>query len=186
MENLFKKHPILPHLQYCLIVWGDFDEGRNKALGENLLRYQKRFAGMIADRKGTFHSDPIFSKQGMLKINDLYKQQLRVHAWKFIKNKLPENQSAMLNKISQVHTHNTRSAGNGLFVSTQDHRAVGFRIPKEWLSLPEELKKSNSLGGFKRKSKEHFISCYESFVCNKRDCYVCTPTDARAGLDDGQ
>ena len=53
---------VLPHLQYCLIVWGDFEEGRNKVLGENLLRYQKKFAGMIASRSGTYHSDPIFSQ----------------------------------------------------------------------------------------------------------------------------
>ena len=32
---------VLPHLQYCLMVWGDFEEGRNKLLGESLLRYQR-------------------------------------------------------------------------------------------------------------------------------------------------
>ena len=38
---------VLPHLQYCLIVWGDFESGRNKTLGESLLKYQKRFLGLI-------------------------------------------------------------------------------------------------------------------------------------------
>jgi hypothetical protein len=34
---------VLPHLQYCLMVWGDFEAGRNGAYGETLLKLQKRF-----------------------------------------------------------------------------------------------------------------------------------------------
>ena len=95
---------VLPHLQYCLLVWGDFEEGRNKLLGESLLKYQKRFMGIISGKRGVYHSDPIFSQYGLLKIDDLYKQQLRVYAWKFFRGKLPESQAAMLCKVSDTHT----------------------------------------------------------------------------------
>ena len=64
---------VLPHLQYCLIVWGDFREGRNAGLGEALLRYQKRLAGLIAGKVGWYHADPIFAAQGILKVDDLYR-----------------------------------------------------------------------------------------------------------------
>ena len=165
---------VLPHLQYCLIVWGDFEEGRNKVLGENLLRHQKRLVGMMAGQSGSFHSDPVFSQLGILKIDDLYKQQLRVYGWRSMKNRLPESQAAMLSKVCQIHTHNTRSAGTGLFVSTSDHRGVGYRIPKEWKSLSQKLKETNSLSGFKRRSREEFIARYRSFKCDKKDCYVCS------------
>ena len=74
---------VLPHLQYCLLVWGDFGASRNATVGKTLLRYQKKFAGMINGQKGTFHSDPAFFNSGILKIDDLYKQQLRAHAWQF-------------------------------------------------------------------------------------------------------
>ena len=43
---------VLPHLQYCLMVWGDFREGRNVTLGGSLLRHQKRIVGMVAGRRG--------------------------------------------------------------------------------------------------------------------------------------
>ena len=33
---------VLPHLQYCLMVWGDFQEGRNMTLGG-------RFSGTRSD-----------------------------------------------------------------------------------------------------------------------------------------
>ena len=174
---------VLPHLQYCLIVWGDFEEGRNKTQGEALLRSQKRFLGLITGTKGKYHSDPYFSQLGILKIGDLYRQQLRVYAWKFRKGRLPTNQQMMLDKVSDIHKYDTRSARTGLFVSTQDHRSVGYRVPKEWESLQENLRESNSLGGFKNKSKEGFLTGYKSFECTKRNCPVCLLRDDEVNRD---
>ena len=80
------------------MVWGDFKAGRNLTVGASLLRYQKRFAGLIAGCRGTYHADPLFAEHGMLKVGDLYRQQLRVHAWRFWRGRLPENQAAMLRR----------------------------------------------------------------------------------------
>ena len=175
-ESILKLYNALvqPHLQYCLLVWGDFEEGRNKVLGESLFRHQKRFLGLIAGIKGSYHSDPMFSKFGKLKINDLYKQQVRVHAWKFLNNKLPKNQISLLCKVRDAHSHNTRAAKTGLSITTQDHRSVGYRIPKEWSSLPEKLREVRSLPGFKNKSKIEFLTMYKSFTCLVHNCYVCS------------
>ena len=41
---------ILPHLQYCLMVCGDFQGCRNVTLGNALLQYQKRAAGWWQER----------------------------------------------------------------------------------------------------------------------------------------
>jgi hypothetical protein len=53
---------VLPHLQYCLMVWGDFEAGRNGAYGETLLKLQKRFVGLIAEKGGRYHVDPLFAR----------------------------------------------------------------------------------------------------------------------------
>jgi hypothetical protein len=74
---------VLPHLQYCLMVWGNFEADRNKARGETLLKLQKRFLGIIVGQGGRYYADPLFAKYGILKVGDLYRQQLRMHAWKF-------------------------------------------------------------------------------------------------------
>ena len=63
---------VLPHLQYCLMVWGDFRGCRNMTVGESLLRYQKRFASLIEGVRGKNHSSPLFAKHGMLRIEDMY------------------------------------------------------------------------------------------------------------------
>ena len=102
---------VLPHLQYCLIVWGDFAGGRNKTLAGNLLKYQKKFVGMIAEARTKHHSDPLFARYGILKIDDLYRQQLRTHAWQFWNGHLPESQAAMFQRTTTLHGHLTRSAG---------------------------------------------------------------------------
>ena len=59
---------VLPHLQYCLMVWGDFEGDRNKTLGGALLRLQKRLVGLIAGRRGLYHADPLFARFGVLKV----------------------------------------------------------------------------------------------------------------------
>ena len=164
---------VLPHLQYCLMVWGDFSGDGNGSLGKNILSAQKRFMGMIDGRTGRYHADPLFSKHGILKVDDLYRQQLRVHAWKFWNNCLPLSQAAMLEKVSQTHGHGTRLASRGMFVSTRDHKQVGYRVPKEWEALPVALREASSLGAFKRQSKSNFLTGYGQFKCFVRGCFVC-------------
>ena len=164
---------LLPHLQYCLMVWGDFQGARNETLAGSLLRYQKRAAGLVAGKGGLYHADPLFAQFGMLKIGDLYRQQLRVHAWRFWNGQLPENQAAMLSRVRDVHGYGTRSAGLGLFVSTGDCEAVGYRVPNEWASLSEAQRGMGSLAGFKRGSRRGFLEGYGSSVCRDGACAVC-------------
>ena len=164
---------VLPHLQYCLMVWGDFKEGRNLTVGGALLRYQKRFVGLAAGKSGLYHADPLFAEHGVLKIGDLYRQQLRAHAWRFWNGRLPENQAAMLRRVGGVHGYGTRAAGTGLFLSTRDHRSVGYRVPKEWATVPEGLRGATSVGAFRRGSKGGFLSEYARFVCRQGNCRVC-------------
>ena len=89
---------------------GDLDG----AQGAAHWRLRKRFAGLIAGRRGCYHADPLFCRYGRLKIGDLYRQQLRVHAWRFWNHQLPTNQAAMLERVESVHAYGTRGAGAGL------------------------------------------------------------------------
>jgi hypothetical protein len=154
---------VLPHLQYCLKVWGNFEVDRNKAKGETLLKLQKRFVGLITGDGGHYHADPLFAKYGILKVGDLYRQQLRMHAWKFHNDWLPVSQAAMLARVGESHSHGTRVARSGLVVSTGDPRLVGYRIPMKWGTLREEQRAIASVAGFKRSSKGDFLVQYWAF-----------------------
>ena len=155
------------------MVWGDFQGGRNRTLAGSLLRCQKRFAGLVAGKRGLYHSDPLFAQFGMLKIEDLYRQQLRVHAWRFWNGMLPAGQAAMLGRTSDVHQHATRSARAGLALTARDHRVVGYRVPKEWATLTERERGVGSLAAFKRGSRAGFLAGYGLFVCRGAGCAVC-------------
>ena len=60
-------------------------------------------------------------------MGDLYRQQVRVHAWKFWNGVLPENQAAMLQRVGDWHSHGTRAARSGMAMGSADHRMVGYR-----------------------------------------------------------
>ena len=51
---------VLPHLQYSLMVWGDFQGVGNVTLAGSLLRFQKRIAGLVAGKQGRYPADPLF------------------------------------------------------------------------------------------------------------------------------
>ena len=108
----------------------------------------------------------------MLKVGDIYRQQLRVHAWRFHNGLLPSSQAAMLTRTGDLHGYATRSARSGLAVTARDHRMVGYRVPKEWATLTEAQRRVGSLAAFKRGSKEGFLAGYAAFVC-EGGCGIC-------------
>ena len=79
-----------------------------------------------------------------------------------------------MSKVSDVHKYNTRSAGTGLFLQTQDHKSMRYRAPKEWDSVAKLMRDERSLTGFKKKSREEFITGYKAFQCAVQNCYVCS------------
>ena len=142
-------------------------------VGESLLRYQKQFVRLIEGVRGKNHSSPLFSKHGMLKIEDIYRHQLQIHGWRYINGRLPASQAGMLGRVSNVHSHATRSATHDLYPASRDHNSVSYRIPKEWSGLKRGLKEQRSLTAFKRQSKAEFLAGYKAFSCVGVNCRVC-------------
>jgi hypothetical protein len=116
-----------------------------------------------------YHAGPLFARYGILKVGDLYQQQLMMHAWKFHNDWLPDCQAAMLARVGESHSYESRAACSGLVVSTGDHRMVGYRVPTEWVS-PDG---GASVAGFKRSSKGDFLVQYGAFQCGVAVCWVC-------------
>ena len=79
---------------------------------------QERLVGLIAGKGGLYHADFFFAHFGVLRVSDLYREQLRIHSWQFWNERLPQNQVAMLERVESQHGHGTRSARSGLAVSS--------------------------------------------------------------------
>ena len=107
------------------------------------------------------------------KVGDLYRQQVRVHAWRFWNGRLPEGQAAMLSRVEDVHGYSTRAARSGLYLSTRDQQSVGYRVPVEWAALTEAQRGAVSLSAFKGGSRRGFLVSYGLYVCVDEGCTVC-------------
>ena len=118
-------------------------------------------------------ADPLLADLQVLMIDDLYRQQLRVHAWKFWNGKLPSSQAQALSKLSETHEHRTRAAVRGIVIGSQDQKSIAYRVPKEWGGLGAELRDQKSLTNFKKKSRGNFLQDYRAFECGVRECFVC-------------
>ena len=80
---------VLPHLQYCLINWGNFKDDRKLKYRDRILRLQNCFLRIIYSGSRLSHADPLFARMGTLKIDDLFKQSVTCFSFKLTKNMLP-------------------------------------------------------------------------------------------------
>ena len=164
---------VLPHLQYCLINWGNFKADSNLKLGKKLLTLQKCLMRIVNDAPRLSHADPLFLRQNSLKIGDLYIQSIRVFSFQLFNGFLPEEIDKFFPKIT--HTHNTRSTKNDMFIGRSDPRSMKSIIPRCWNSLPSGMKKTPSVATFKTKSKDSLLAPYGNFVCQLSSCPSCPP-----------
>ena len=169
---------VLPHLQYCLLNWGNFRGDSNSKLGVGLLSLQKSLVRIIeASTNRISHTDPLFAKLAILKIDDLYTQSVRMFSYKLSRNLIPSGLSSLFNKVN--HTHGTRGASSNLCVGRFSDRSIRTIAPKCWNSLSSALKKSPSIASFREGSKRGLLAPYALFVCNVRGCPSCMGSAGR-------
>ena len=164
---------VLPHLQYCIINWGNFRGDNNMKLKDKLLSLQKTFLRIISGSHRLSHADPLFAKFKTLKIEDLFYHAVRIFSFHLSKNSLPGGISTIFQKAN--HSHDTRGARSDIYMSRSDSRSIKHLAPIIWNALPPDLKSSPSISSFKNKSKTEFIRSYSEFACNRRPCPSCLP-----------
>ena len=162
---------VLPHLQYCLINWGNFKEDRNLKYRDRILRLQKCFLRIIYSESRLSHADPLFARMGTLKIDDLFKQSVRCFSFKLTKNMLPNRMASLASRIN--HAHCTRGSQTNLITNSSNHRSLRYIGPNQWNSLPTTLKQLPSISSFKINSKKDLLKPYSAFVCKIENCKSC-------------
>ena len=162
---------VLPHLQYCLINWGNFEGDRNLGLRDRLVTLQKCLVRIICGANRLSHADPLFADLSTLKVGDLFAQCVRVHSYKMSRGMLPGGMASFFGKIS--HGHATRGARSNFYVSHSDSRSIRSIVPEYWNRLSEKIKQSPSIASFKVASKLGLLAPYGSFVCLLPGCRSC-------------
>ena len=165
---------VQPHLQYGLAVWGGCSNQNKK----RVIAIQKRSVRTICKAYFTSHTEPRMKKVGILKFDDLYKQQCLVNVQNCVHVIAPSPIRNLIQLERNVNRFNLRSNEQNPFnvvapitksrISSQSFSAKGAAF---WNSLPTELKAIERKTTFKNVIKRKMLSEYQAVTeCHNPRC----------------
>ncbi len=147
---------ILPYLNYCLLNWGNASQCHINTL----IVLQKKAIRIITHSPPLHHTDGLFKKTKILPLPLLYKLKLGTFMFKFVNKMLPPIFNNLLQNVSDLHSHGTRSEHDfyvgccRLMCSTG---SIRYQAPLFWNSLPVNLKTKKSISSFQSNLKKYLI-----------------------------
>ena len=162
---------ILPHLNLGILLWGhNF---------KRIFKLQKWAVRAITSSKYNTHTNPLFQKLKLLKVEDIKNTAYLKLYYKFIKDELPKYFDNMFDKKYLTHDHDTRNKNEPLLPKSKKQgaqTAIRFSLLQTIESLPVDitlnLELNSTIQGLAKKAKYHFIESY-SGRCNDPSCFVC-------------
>ena len=159
----------LPHVHYGILTWGHNNE--------RIEKLQKRAVRFITQSKYLAHTDPIFIKLNLLKIQDIFKlNQLKLY-YKYLIKSLPDYfQNLNFTRQSRYNTRRcddlTSIKVNHVFAT----KCISHNIPNLINQLPNEIRDkfhTHSFSGFVLYTRKYFIKMYQP-QCSIENCYICS------------
>ena len=134
---------VLPHISYALIAWGNLS---NKEI-DRLIILQKRALRIITKSHYNSHTNPLYLKEKLLKVRDIYTLQCIKLFLKKRQNTLPQYIAQQLIVNSNIHSYNTRQQSHIHYnpIRTKlEEQLINTKISVEWNNLDEAIKDSLS------------------------------------------
>ena len=157
---------VLPYINYCCLIWGfTFSVHLHKI---ELL--QKRAVRIVDDQHYLSHSDPIFKKLRLLKVQDIAQQQTLMVMQRVIKANLPIPLAHLFtlsnhpgSNMQTRNRHHFQEPFTGKLYRTRMVTWIGPRIWNHIFSAIFTIQDSAELSKnyIKKMTKEHFIPLYE-------------------------
>jgi len=139
---------------------------------------QKKSIRIINNSKYNSHTDPLFRKNKILKVDDLIYLRILIFNHKLLNQKIPSYfNSFTIERQSQVHNHLTRSnIKPAPLRSSANYQSntLRFQLNKTVIMAPLSYTTNITASeqSFKFKLKKEIIEKYSS-VCTVNNCYVC-------------
>ena len=142
---------IQSYIQYCLPIFGSTYDAHI----EPLRILQKRAIRIINNASYYAHTEPLFFRSNILKIDDLYLHSIACYAFK---------NRDLLDNYRRTHSYNTRF--RNLLLPPMERlrsssQSVYFNVTELWDNIPLPIRQSNSYQSFKFAYKRHLLSQYE-------------------------
>jgi exonuclease III len=150
MRKLFFNAYILPHIDYCCIIWGNCTSTQE----QRLIRFQKRAARLILDQDVNAPSSILFKELNWMTFPERVSFQKAVLMFKLFNGTAPDY---LLNKfplVSHIHERNLRSTSHSQLYSPKPNtevfrRSFSYSGSLIWNNLPTYVRNANSLIHFK-------------------------------------
>jgi hypothetical protein len=156
-RKLFYNSYLLPHFDYCSIIWGNC----SKHLLFDIIKLQKRAARLILDKDYTTPSKELFKQLQWMPLEDRMSYHRSVQVFKCINGLCPENLQNLFTPTGTVHTHRTRSvSNNNLHIGPRHLKSFTHLGARSWNNLPANIRNAKSVPAFKR----GYIANYQSHV----------------------
>lgn len=154
------------HLNYGICVWGNADSHEiNK-----VFLAQKKAVRILSNADYLAPTDPLFSNLGLLKIEDIFKNQIASLMWDHDKGNLPNCFESYFTKVRKIHKYETRMACSNklsvdMAINTSTHgqtmfKYYGPRIFNEMADLTF-YENSRTKNTFRKKYKTHLLGKYK-------------------------
>jgi len=167
------------HLTYGILAWGNSP----KKTIQRLITLQKKAVRIIVKAKYNSHTEPIFNKLKILKLEDLFKLNAAKFGWKSKNNKIPKYHTTQLRPNQEIQNNNmeTRQRNNINIVphlTELDKQTINYSVGTVWNSLPSDLRDKHTVSQntFSNLLKNHLLSKYK-LTCQNRRCYSCNQSN---------
>ena len=148
-----------PYLTYGIILWGPTYRCHLKQV--SIL--QKKAIRCINKLYYNAHTEPLFIRNKILKLDDLYKFELSKFMFDCINGKLPTPILEFFITNATIHAHHTRQRNVPHVTQTFgtiSERAVTYKGPKTWTEIPQTIRLHQNKNIFSRLLKYDYITKY--------------------------
>lgn len=151
MRKVFFNAYILPHIDYCCIIWGNCTITQE----QRFIRFQKRAARLILDRDIITPSAILFKELNWLTFPERVSFQKAVLMFKIFNGIAPDYFINDFPLISDIHGINLRSAAHSQIYLPRPNtelfrKSFSYSGSFLWNNLPTYVRNANSLAQFKR------------------------------------
>ena len=149
-RNLFYNAYILPHLDFCCVIWGNC----NSSLEDKIVRLQKRAARLILDQDFDTPSQLLFSQLKWMTFPERVIYQKAIQMYKTLHGAVPDYLKSSFTFTSDIHPRILRSTSE-YQLYTQRPNCELFRNTFEfsgssiWNSLPHSVQNAPTIQQFK-------------------------------------
>jgi hypothetical protein len=161
-------------ISYGLSAWG------NGATAQRIFLLQKRAIRIINKKKYRSHTEPLFKSNNILKLDDMYKQQVALFMYDLQAQNLPKSFENYIGH-ENTQTSNIVTRQQNQIYKQRPRTLFSSKLPKHnfpniWNNIEINIRNSKSRSAFKSALKKYFLSSYSShIICQNPICCDCNP-----------